>query len=68
MSSKDRKNELRRQNELAYEREYAERQAREAAAEARFGELRRRLEDLGIDGDLLAHYVVHLAQEAACSD
>ena len=63
MSSKDRKNELRRQSELAYEREYAERQAREAAAEARFGELRRRLEDLGIDGDLLTQYVVHLAQE-----
>lgn len=65
MSSKTRKNELRRRNELAYDRECAERQAREAAAEARFGALRRRLEDLGIDGDLLAQYVVHLAQEYA---
>ena len=65
MSSNARKNELRRQNELAYEREHAERQAREAAAEARCGELRRRLEELGIDGDLLAQYVVHLAQEYA---
>ena len=65
MSSKARKNELRQRNELAYDREYAERQAREAAADARFGELRKRLEDLGIDGDLLAQYVVHLAQEYA---
>ncbi len=65
MSSKARKNELQRQNELAYDREYAERQAREVAAETRFGKLRRRLEDLGIDGDLLAKYVVYLAQEYA---
>ncbi len=62
MSSNAYKNEQRREREAAYAAECREREQREAEHEQKFGALRDRLEELGINVDLLAEYLVTLKQ------
>ncbi len=57
MSSNFRNAEKRRENEAAYQREYQERHEREAAMRDKYGAMLARLEELGIDPNLLAEYL-----------
>lgn len=61
MSSKARNAEKRRENEAAYMRELEDRERHEREMEQKFGALRSRLEELGLDPYRLAEYLVYLA-------
>lgn len=60
MSSKARNMEKRRENEAAYEAECQERDRRDHEYKQKFGALRDRLEELGINPYRLAEYLATL--------
>lgn len=64
MSSNARRLEKRREDDAAYEREVELRNSREAEFNRRFGALRDRLEELGIDPYDLAAFVAAMAERS----
>lgn len=62
MSSKAANNEKRRERDAAYEAQATERERLEAEHERKFGALRDRLDELGIDPYLLSEYLATITQ------